>query len=252
MSFPSGGTVTLNFADMIGSLFKDISQVREPSADGAEEFGGADVVRGDDEALLAAGAVVRKIALRSGFAGFIDAADLVQTVFLRLLKWQRRRPDSAPEPSADEWRAIGAKTAYNEAKRNLAGRRNIHSIDEAGIDARVAASPAADTGAEVVSLVQAVWREIGELSTSQRRALILSSDELVVYLLQCGVTEGDICDALSMSRAEWRDAAARLPLTDAEIAALQADQKTGRVSSAGAVKKARFEARKKLGRLFKR
>ena len=97
------------------------------------------------------------------------------------------------------------------------------------------------------------WRLAGELSLRQRRALILHSQELVIYFLQSGVSDNDLAGILGFEMETWNDIRSRLPLTDIEIAAViaEVDGTGDRSSQARSIKKARHEARMKLGRHWK-
>ena len=102
-------------------------------------------------------------------------------------------------------------------------------------------------------LVEIVWQGICSLSVYQRQALLFSSVDLVLYLLQFGVGENELIENLGLSRQSWETIASRMPLTDTEIAEI-ASRNPGRRESEinpSAVKKARFDARKRLKELMK-
>jgi hypothetical protein len=89
------------------------------------------------------------------------------------------------------------------------------------------------------------------MSLRQRRALLLHSQELIIYLLQSGISETDLAEALQFNENRWYEIREQLPLTDAQIAS-ETEGRSIRPATAGSVKKARYEARGKLEGLIRR
>ncbi|HMQ05450.1 MAG TPA: hypothetical protein PKD26_16150 [Pyrinomonadaceae bacterium] len=141
--------------------------------------------------------------------------------------------------SGEDWNSFTARTAYNEVNRQLSrdGRQLRLSLDE--VSEIEEPSVEGQTDAEVFSLIEQVWQATCKLSLRQRRSLLLHSQELIIYLLQIGITEKQLATALDFSEKDWNDVCDRLPMTDAEIA----ERTEG---TAGSIKKARYEARVKL------
>lgn len=218
---------------------------------------GAGAADAQDTFLAALPVVQLIVRRRRSVLHHTDAADLSQGIALRLWKWRERYLEKSRSMSGGEWGSFAARTAYNEINRFLSNSSKALSIDdEADIESVSAISAngvEGETAAEVFSLIRMFWRLTGELSLRQRRALILHSLELVIYFLQSGVTDNDLAGILGFERETWNDIRSRLPLTDIEIAAVIADvDGTGDRSSRGrSIKKARHEARTKLGRHWK-
>lgn len=182
-----------------------------------------------------------------------DISDVAQEAILRLWKWRERHPAKANGMTMAEWDSYTAKTAHNEINRFFLNQKGTNEvpIDEASLISANTAEGSSE--AEMVSLVGNVWQETCKLSLYQRRALLLNSPDLMLYFLQFGVSEAAILESLEVSNEQWRDILERLPLSDVEIAAIARSHKTGRdpEAAARAIRKARFDARKKLGRLRK-
>jgi len=75
----------------------------------------------------------------------------------------------------------------------------------------------------------------------------------VLYLFQFGIEEEELLARLKLSRESWERISARIPLNDSEIAEIANPNSANgqRQTTAGAVKKARFDARKRLKELMK-
>lgn len=182
-----------------------------------------------------------------------DMPDIAQEAVLRLWKWREKYQEKAIELKMSEWDSFSATTAHNEIKRYFSNRLrgNEVPLDEAVWTGNE--TPEGNADSEMFSLTRKVWQEICRLTLYQRRALLLGAPELVVYLIQFGVDEQGIVASLEISKEIWSDISERLPLSDREIAAIA---RTSRMisdpeASALAIGKARFDARKKLGRLKK-
>lgn len=182
-----------------------------------------------------------------------DMPDVAQEALMRLWRWSEKYLDKSGRMTMEEWDSFTAKTAHNEVNRFLSNR--IHAgevpLDETSV--MLIRTPEGNTDSEVVSLVAEVWQAICCLRLYQRRALLLNSSELLIYLRQFGISEPAIVASLELSKEDWLRISGRLPLSDEEIAVIARSPKKGRdpKAAARAIKKARFDARRKLGRLRK-
>lgn len=180
-----------------------------------------------------------------------DVSDIAQDVALRLWKWRTKFEDKSSHMAEVDWKSFTARTAHNEVNRNLSNQNKQIEVSLDDFDARddtVGAS-----SAETYLLVESVWQGICRLSLYQRQSLLFNSIDLVLYLLQFGVDEDALLGELELSRTEWTSIAARMPLVDAEIAEIanRCSEKKRTKTTANAVKKARFDARKRLKELMK-
>ncbi len=190
---------------------------------------------------------------REGF--FAESLKLIRKVIagrrseeaaLRLWKWLTKFENKTSRMAEGDWKSFTARTAHNEVNRNLSNRnkRIETSLDETealggGLDA---------SSAETFVLVKTVWQGICRLSIYQRQALLFSSVDLVLYLFQFGIEENELLAKLELTGESWERISTRMPLTDIEIAEIANPNSANgqRVATAGAVKKARFDARKRL------
>lgn len=155
--------------------------------------------------------------------------------------------------SGEEWKSFAARTAYNEVNRHFSGGKNAPNVPLETVSEIEEASVEGQTEIEVFSLIHRVWQEICQLSLRQRRSLLLHSQELIIYFLQSGIAEEELAQMLEFSKSHWYDIRKRLPLTDAQIAKDMECEGPGPLirssSTAGSVKKARYDARVKLEKL---
>jgi len=180
-----------------------------------------------------------------------DVPDISQEAALRLWRWRSKFEDKSSQMAEGDWKSFVARTAHNEVNRNLSNRnKKIEtSLDETeALGDEVNAS-----SAETFVLVKTVWQGICRLSLYQRQSLIFSSVDLVLYLFQFGIEEDDLLAELELTKESWERISTRMPLTDIEIAEIANPNSANgqRVATAGAVKKARFDARKRLKELMK-
>ena len=199
--------------------------------------------------LLASLPIVLRIARRRrSELDSTNASDLVQEVALRLWRWATNHREKSESMSDDEWNAFAARTAYNEVNRYFSDERNSANVPLDELSKIHEPSIEGHTETEVISLINQVWQGICQLSLRQRWALLLHSQELVIYFLQGGITEKEVAGVLELSRSDWNDIRNRLPLTDSQIAKEipYASRKRASLSSAGSIKKALYEARVKL------
>lgn len=238
---------------MIESLLEQMPQGGAPNDE--PDSPASDSGRSSERSFLAALPIVRRIVgRRRSQLDSTNGSDLVQEVSLRLWRWRGTYQEQSEKMSGKEWKAFAARTAYNEVNRYFSNERNKANIPLDELSNIHEPSVEGHTGIEVISLINQVWQGICELSLRQRWALLLHSQELIIYFLRGGISEKEIADVLELSRSEWNDIRNRLPLTDSQIA--KEIQNTGRkiasLSSAGSVKKARYEARVKLEGSIKR
>lgn len=149
----------------------------------------------------------------------------------------------------DQWKSFTARTAHNEVNRNLSYRRRHVEVPVDEIQGR---NDSTNAAAEATLLVEIIWQGICKLSLYQRQALLLNSIDLVLYLLQLGVEERELFEALGLTRQSWGAIAERMPLSDSDIAKIASlnEGRTQLAISPGAVKKARCDARKRLKELM--
>ncbi|MFN0140732.1 MAG: RNA polymerase sigma factor [Pyrinomonadaceae bacterium] len=180
-----------------------------------------------------------------------DVPDISQETALRLWKWLKKYPEKSNGMSAEEWKSFTARSAYNEIsrrrtkliKQNEVPLEDVPSIQDLTRDF--------ETDVEMTILVCEVWQGICKLSLYQRRALLFHSADLLIYLMQFRIDEKHIAEALSLEVEEWRILSLQMPLTDIEIAKLISGSSkiTNTDSAVRNIKKARHDARKKLGKL---
>lgn len=193
--------------------------------------------------------LIRKVIKGRGSVARDDIPDIAQDVALRLWKWRSKFEDKSSHMPDVDWRSFTARAAHNEVNRNLSKRNKQIEVP---LDEFDPGHNSVGASAETLLLVETVWQGICRLSLYQRQALLFSSVDLVLYLLQFGVEEDALLRQLGLSETAWESIATRMPLTDAEIAEV-ANPILGRKKkerSANAVKKARFDARKRLKELM--
>jgi DNA-directed RNA polymerase specialized sigma24 family protein len=209
-----------------------------------------------DESFLAALPTIRQIVWRKLFSRKPDdAPDLVQKVVLQLLTWRENNPNKIEEMSPEEWQSFASKAAHHAVNSSLSGSEHlIATLDEAS---EVVGDDlvAGNTQAELASLLSAFWQGICQLSLRQRRALLFSSDSLLVLLRFNGLSNQNLTEILEVDESELLEIIDRLPLKDAQIAQLIADRDGGNAKNRNisslikSIKKARHEARAKLQKL---
>lgn len=225
---------------MIESLLEDLPQNGGCDEQEANRAPGEAAAQPEDPFLVALPVVHRIVSRRRSLLDVASRSDLVQEVALRLWRWRRKHHEKSGRMSDDDWRAFAARTAYNEVSRSFSRERTlVANADPDDVPAIGTAAIEGQTEIEVSSLIRLVWQGICTLSLRQRRALLLHSQELIIYFLQTGITEKQLAETLDFSERDWNDVCDRLPMTDAEIA----ERTEG---TAGLIKKARYEARVKL------
>ena len=210
-----------------------------------------------EDSFLAALPVVRKIVRRRFSVPFqpaADAADLEQGIILRLLDWRKKHDKKSEKMTEDEWKSFAARAAYNEINRLFTEGIYVETIPLEDIN-EIADKKAVEgsAGVEIYSLVNRFWQEICNLSLRQRRSLLFHSQELIIHLLESGISDGDLARALEVTEDEWSRILDELPLSDFQIAALSRVESNGDgkniESIAKSIKKARYEARGRLQKL---
>ena len=232
---------------MLDSLFEKLTPVVRDGEDLPDQDGTA---AQSESSFLEALPIVQLIVRRRRAAlQQEDISDLAQGIALRLWKWRGKYREKSENMSSDEWNSFAARTAYNEVNRHFSKSAGAVRVDVENALNIAEPSVEGETEIEVFSLISAVWQEICHLSLRQRRALLLHSQELVIYFLQSGITDDDLAHVLGIDDEEWNDIRYRLPLSDAQIAEVinKYDQSRDILSLARSIKKARHEARTKLG-----
>lgn len=182
-----------------------------------------------------------------------DVPDVEQDTSLRLWKWLIKFRERSNGMSTNEWRSFTARSTYNEINRSRTKLSRIHEVPLELAPEFEDKTQDAQSDLEMKELVREVWQGICSLSLYQRRALVLHSAETLIYLMQFGISEERIASALSFDIEMWRALSAHIPLTDVEIARL-VEGNGSRLNNGAQVrniKKARYDARKKLERLRK-
>ena len=244
---------------MIGSLFNDLQPNKRDEPEDSELTGDLsyDAADGDDS-LLASIGVALKIVRRKGVSSRQnDSADIVQSIALRLIGWRDKYREKSAEMSPDDWQSFAARVAYNEVNRHFSGEASSKDLPiDAAAEVSAPETLEGESLAEVFSLVRRFWQEFCNLSVRQRRALLLHSQELVLYFLEIEITDEELAAVLEMSVSDWIESSEKIPLTDAEIAELVLETGSGKNKSldaqAKSIKKARHEARVKLKKITRR
>ena len=238
---------------MIDSLLNDLPQRQAIESEKNPPMADASPVRVPESSFLAALQIVQRIVgrRRSGL-DTANVPDLVQEIALRLWRWSSNHQAKSDDMSSSEWGAFAARTAYNEIRRYFTNQRIPLTDLNADSHPEIGGSHAQNLSEiEVSSLISQAWQGICNLTVRQRRALLLHSQELVIYLLQSGVSEKELAEWLEIKESEWYRIRDFLPMTDIEIA--REISASGRRSvTAASVKKARYEARVKLEGLIGR
>jgi DNA-directed RNA polymerase specialized sigma24 family protein len=195
--------------------------------------------------------LIRKVIAGRRSVPLDDVPDISQDIVLRLWQWRTKFEEKSSRMAEDDWLSFTARTAHNEVNRNLSNRgRHIEvSID----DGDLSEGTQTLSSAETLQLVEIAWQGICRLSLHQRQALLFSSVDLVLHLFQYGIEEDELLETLGLSKESWESISARMPLTDPEIAEIANldPSKRQRGTTAGAIKKARCDARKRLKELMK-
>lgn len=234
---------------MIESLLEELPQHGKLDEEQPVQGPDATAVRSAELSFLGALPIVQRIVGRRRLRlDSTHASDLVQEVALRLWRWRSTYQAKSEKMSNEEWNAFAARTAYNEVNRHFSKDKNAANVPLDVLSEIQEPSVEGQTEIEVFSLISQVWQVICRLSLRQRWALLLHSQELIIYFLQGGITEWEVAEVLELSGGDWNDIRNRLPLTDAQIAKEIgcAGQRTAFLSTAGSIKKARHEARVKL------
>ncbi len=244
------------YESMIESLVEDLPslQIDEKSAEGKR--GNSACANGSEESLIASLPIVQKILRRKiSYSQQNDASDILQAISLRLWQWRNKFRSKSEYMSSGDWESFAARTAYNEINRHNSKRARMQELPLDHLTEKISIrSCAGETEAEVFSLLESVWQEICVLTLRQRRALLLHSQELMNGLLQTGISDQEIAGILELSTSEWAEVKTMLPLSDFQIAELiQAESKNKSLESlTKSIKKARFEARKRIKEQTKR
>ena len=238
--------------------FMDVWRRFSSNEDRPPDFHESSFQKNSEESFLAALPVVRKIVRRRSlsFRPAADALDLEQGIIVRLLDWREKHREKSEKMSSDEWKSFAARAAYNEINRLFTEGIEVETLPlEEFQEAADQKQVEGYTGAEVYSLVHQFWQEICSLSLRQRRALLFHSQELVIHLLESGIGDEELARVLEVTEDEWSRILDELPLSDFQIADLTHDELNGDQnieSLAKSIKKARYEARRRLQKLTKK
>ena len=178
-----------------------------------------------------------------------ESSELAQGIALRLWTWRDKYREKSEAMSANEWMSFAARTAYNEINRHFTKASGKIAVSIEAARHLAGSSIEGETGVEVLSMIRSVWQEVSALSLRQRRALLLHSQQLIIYFLQSGVLEIELARVLDLDSTEWNEIRSRLPLSDLQIAEVVVGKSPALDLNATArsIKKARHEARTKLG-----
>lgn len=239
---------------MTGSLFEDLQPIPNDETEGSEITEGLSHRADADDSLLTALPVVQKILRRKNIISWqSETSDLMQGIFLRLLKWRERHRQKSEEMTSDDWESFAARTAYNEINRhnsnNLLKAETPLEFEAEAEAVEIAVEGQSD--AEVCSLARVVWQETCNLSLRQRRAFLLHSQKLIIYFQNSGISDEEIAESLEISVSEWNDLRVKIPLSNIQIAELifKKSRHKSLESLANSIKKARYEARAKMRRV---
>ncbi len=209
-------------------------------------------IHSSENSFLAAFPIVHRIVdRRRSRLDPTNISDLVQEVALRLWRWRSNHKEKSEKMTGEEWNSFAARTAYNEVNRHYSSEKNAVNVPLEMISEIEEPNVEGQTEIEVLSLIHQVWQGICSLSLRQRRALLLHSQELLIYLLQSGITEMNLAEAMQFNEERWYEIRDQLPLTDAQIAR-ETEGHSIRPATAGSIKKARYEARGKLDGLIRK
>lgn len=236
---------------MIESLLEELPP---PSHDDNGDRAPETTEPASENLFLGALRIVRRIVRRSSPLQKDYSSDIEQGIVLRLWRWKNAYRERSDRMSAEDWNAFAARTTYNEINRFLARRKTIEHVPIEAIPEVSQPSIAGYAEIEVSMLVRTVWQEICSLTLRQRRALLLQSQQLVIYLLQSGVSDEELAQCLGFERDDWCGIRDQLPLSDARIAEVTKllGHDRGSIRSVKSVKKARHEARAKLKKVRER
>jgi len=238
---------------MIGSLFNELQPIEPDDSENSERAEDLCYEADGDDTLIVSLGVAQKIVRRQGVAFWqSEASDILQSVALRLLKWRDKYREKSKEMSPEEWKSFAARAAYNEINRHYKNNSPAADVPLDSVSEPVAADCLqGQSEIEVCSLALEVWQKICSLSLRQRQALLFGSHELVLYLLQVGVTDDELAENLDLTIDEWMRVKEKLPLKNIQIAQVL-KQLGGNQNSIEAIsrsiKKARHEARAKVRR----
>jgi DNA-directed RNA polymerase specialized sigma24 family protein len=237
---------------MIESQLVDLTLQQNDKSGEENEFSESPDQKCSETLFLTTLSIVHKIVGRRNLLSLqSDASDVVQTIALRLWKWREKYSEKSAEMSPDEWKSFTARTAYNEINRHFSTKTLSQVSLETATNVIGQESAEGQTDTEVFSLIKLVWQEICRLTVRQRRALLLHSQELIIYLLLAGISDEDLARVLSFTMDEWTEIKTRLPLSDEQIADASAtkEKQENNGLKTKSFKKARHEARLKLRRL---
>lgn len=232
---------------VIESLFKELLPLPKNETGERDEIADSPAPDDSENSFLAALTVVQKIVRRKvAFSDHAESSDMVQGIALRLWKWREKFREKSEAMSPDEWQSFAARAAYNEINRHFSGKfTQLVPLDEA-LEVVESKSATGESEVEIGSLVQFIWQDICRMTVRQRRALLLHSQQLIVYFLWSGINDKKLAAALDLTDEKWMKVKIEMPLSDARIAELSDDKNRTSEPNVRSIKKARHEARAKL------
>ncbi len=238
---------------MIGSLFNDLQPIEPDDSEISETAEDLSYGTDSDDSLVASLPLVKKIVRRKSIVGWqSDAADIVQAIALRLLKWRGNNQEKSEEMSPDEWQSFAARTAFNEINRQNSNKLSVKEVPLEDVSEIVTAeSVEGQSEAELQSLTRIVWQKICSLTLRQRYALLLHNRQVLINLMQGGITDEEFAASLEMPLEDWLELREQIRLPDNKIAELVFERRGGKSlqSLEKSIKKARYEARAQLRRV---
>lgn len=234
---------------MIGSLLKEIQPIPETDDKAAKVDPASD--SGAEDFLISALPVVEKIVQGKRLSWRSEASDLIQSIFLRLLKWRNKYQDKSEKMSAEDWKSFAATTTFNELNRSFKEDRYMIEIplESAG---HLASEQLIEGNSmtEFQSYAMYIWKQFRKHGLRERQAMLLGSYELAAFLLYAGVTDEELAESLNMPLAEWLEVKDKLPVKDRQFIGILKDlDQRSAASVANSMKKARSLARQKVRRV---
>lgn len=243
----------VRFSEMIDSIFDNFPPPEQEEMESEKPEGKS--ARSNDSMLTVLPTVEKIIVRKTARSWKSDASDLIQGVFLRLLKWRSKYREKSEGMSSEDWNSFAARTAFNEINRHFSDPRHKKNVSlETVSDLLSDKSYEGQSQAEVNSLTNSIWQEFCGLSLKQRQALLLNSQKLFVYLLSGGIDDEMIAEVLEISDESWIRIRKKIPLSDIQVAELtfQKGKHKSIESLARSIKKSRYEARQKLRRIIEK
>jgi DNA-directed RNA polymerase specialized sigma24 family protein len=211
--------------------------------------------RAEDSLIAVLPVVQRVVKSRTNGAQTSEIADIVQKTVLRLWSWRTRETEKSERMTTNEWEAYAASAAVNEVRRHFTRDYNHKTeVFEETVETVAQQPVVGNSKPEIESLVRLIWQEICQLSLRQRRALLLHSYQLLVFLDTNKISDADLIEMLEIPPQKWFEVKPQIPLSDLAITQItaQTNEISNLESALKSVRKARHEARTKLQHLKKK